>query len=236
MKKLCPGSDPGHNLDTFRRNMAEKFYAVKKGEVPGIYRTWDECKEMVSGFSGAEYKSFKTLEEAEAYLGVAPGTYGGTEEASSENKISLEEYLEQNRESEAIAYVDGSFNAANMEYAYGLVLYANGELYEDCGSGFDEDMSAMHNVAGEIEGAMHAMKYCLEHRIASLDIYYDYKGIECWAIGEWKTNRDGTKAYKEFYDSIKDILKVTFHKVKGHSGDIGNDRADELAKQALGII
>ena len=208
--------------------MAEKYYAVKKGENPGIYKTWDECKEQVSGFSGAEYKSFKTLAEAEEYLGLAPG--------NSKTKQSLEEYLDQHRTSEAIAYVDGSFNSANMEYAYGLVLYANGELYEDCGSGFDEDMSAMHNVAGEIEGAMHAMKYCLEHHIGSLDIYYDYKGIECWALGEWKTNRDGTRAYKEFYDSIKDILKVSFNKVKGHSGDLGNDRADELAKQALGII
>ena len=45
-----------------------KFYAVKEGKKPGIYHTWDECKEQVNKFPGAIYKSFKTLEEAEKYL------------------------------------------------------------------------------------------------------------------------------------------------------------------------
>ena len=35
-----------------------KFYAVKEGKKPGIYHTWDECKEQVNGYSGAVYKSF----------------------------------------------------------------------------------------------------------------------------------------------------------------------------------
>ena len=41
--------------------------------------------------------------------------------------------------------------------------------------------------------------------------------------------------YKKYYDSIKNILDVKFVKVKGHSGDKYNDRADALAKAALGI-
>ena len=79
------------------------------------------------------------------------------------------------------------------------------------------------------------MQYCLDHGIASIDIYYDYEGIEKWALGLWKTNKEGTKAYKAFYDSIKKDLKVHFHKVKGHSGDMGNERADQLAKSAAGV-
>ena len=50
--------------------MASKFYAVKKGKIPGIYNSWDDCKKMVDGFPGAVYKSFKTLEEAEAFVGA----------------------------------------------------------------------------------------------------------------------------------------------------------------------
>ena len=46
-----------------------KFYAIKKGRTPGIYRTWDEAKQQVDGFSGAEYKSFKNITDAIDYLG-----------------------------------------------------------------------------------------------------------------------------------------------------------------------
>ncbi len=61
-------------------------------------------------------------------------------------------------------------------------------------------------------------------------------GIEKWAKGEWKTNKYGTQKYKEYYDSIKDILKVEFIKVKAHSGgDKYNEEADKLAKASLGI-
>ena len=47
-----------------------KYYAVKVGFKPGIYTTWSECSCQVNGFPGAEYKSFTTREEAEAYLGI----------------------------------------------------------------------------------------------------------------------------------------------------------------------
>ena len=51
--------------------MAKKknnFYAVKNGKNPGIYKTWDECRAQVEGFSGALYKGFTTRTEAERYL------------------------------------------------------------------------------------------------------------------------------------------------------------------------
>ena len=48
---------------------AKKYYAVKKGKTTGIFQTWEECRASVEGCSGAEYKGFARLEEAEAYLG-----------------------------------------------------------------------------------------------------------------------------------------------------------------------
>ena len=41
--------------------------------------------------------------------------------------------------------------------------------------------------------------------------------------------------YKACYDSIKDRLEIHFVKVKGHSGDMYNEMADQLAKKALGL-
>ncbi|MBA1392432.1 ribonuclease [Lactobacillus sp. XV13L] len=45
-----------------------KFYAVKKGRQPGVYRTWAAAKKQVDGFSGAEYKSFAQITDATDYL------------------------------------------------------------------------------------------------------------------------------------------------------------------------
>ena len=79
------------------------------------------------------------------------------------------------------------------------------------------------------------MQYCIDNSIDKLDIYYDYEGIEKWCTGAWRTNKEGTSQYKAYYDSVKSQIDIRFIKVKGHSGDVNNDRADLLAKSALGI-
>lgn len=45
-----------------------KFYAVRIGRKTGIFKDWNICEKLVIGFSGAKHKSFKTREEAEAYI------------------------------------------------------------------------------------------------------------------------------------------------------------------------
>ena len=47
---------------------AKKVYAVRRGKITGILEGWDACKEAVDGYPGAEYKSFKSVEEAKAYM------------------------------------------------------------------------------------------------------------------------------------------------------------------------
>ena len=91
----------------------------------------------------------------------------------------------------------------------------------------------MRNVSGELKGAMVAMELAVEREMDTLYLHFDYTGIEQWAVGNWKTNKDGTKAYKKYYDSIKDRLKVVFIKVKAHSGIEYNEEADQLAKDAI---
>jgi ribonuclease HI len=44
----------------------QKFYVVWKGRIPGIYSSWGECSAQVTGFNGAEYKSFENRSAAEA--------------------------------------------------------------------------------------------------------------------------------------------------------------------------
>lgn len=198
--------------------MAKKVYAVKKGLKTGIFSTWEECKKQVHGFPGAQYKSFPTMQDAEAYLG------------SSENLISQPEQDED----ACIAYVDGSFDAAKNAYSYGCILLYQGSRREMSKVFFGTEDVSMRNVAGELEGAMAAMQYCEQNNIRNLHLYYDYQGIESWATGEWKRNKPGTIRYKEFYDKLENV-RVCFHKVKGHSGVELNEAVDQLAKAALGI-
>ena len=83
------------------------------------------------------------------------------------------------------------------------------------------------------DGAQVAMKMAVEQGAESLTIVHDYQGIASWCTGEWKTNKEGTKAYKAYFDSLKDKIIIHFQKVKGHSGDEYNDLADELAKSVI---
>lgn len=45
-----------------------KFYAVRQGFNPGLYYSWTDCEREVKGFSKAEFRSFRSQEDAERYL------------------------------------------------------------------------------------------------------------------------------------------------------------------------
>lgn len=206
-----------------------KYYAVKKGRTTGVFTSWPECQNAVTGYSGAAFKSFKTEEEAWDFVNNENGSMQQDNFSEEELKKKIAD------DSKVTAFVDGSYDDSKKEYSYGLVALGMGKVYEDCCADFEPITVEMRNVAGEILGAVTAMEYCLENNIGELDLYYDYEGIEKWATGEWKCNKVKTKEYKSFVDSIKSKLKITFHKVPAHTGVTYNERADVLAKKALGI-
>ncbi len=215
--------------------MAQKFYAVKQGRNTGIFTTWDDCKAQVQGYSGAVYKSFPTLLEAQGYLWGADGAAAGSKGQSCEQQQSCFS-PDALPEGEMAAYVDGSFHLEKRMFAYGAVIFYNGREYRFAGSDADVELVEMRNVAGEIRGAQKAMAFALEEGASMLHIYHDYEGIARWCTGEWQAKKAGTQQYRDFYrNAVSQGLQVRFHKVKGHSGDHYNDLADKLAKEALGI-
>ena len=199
-----------------------KIYAVKNGKKPGLYNTWDECKEQVNGFSGAEFKSFSDVEEAKKYLGLESAPIKPQKEVIKER---------------AYAFVDGSFNMSTGVYGYGgFLIDDNGTRHELSGSGNFSEMASMRNVAGEILGSTAAIKKAISLGMKNVKVYYDYAGIEQWSTGAWKRNKEGTKNYYDFIKDAEQKIKIEFVKVKGHSGIDGNEEADILAKKAVGIL
>lgn len=199
--------------------MSRKYYAVRRGKNPGIYDTWDACKVEVHGFKGAEYKSFKVLEEAQNYMENISEIVGIKEDHELTDK-------------EIIAYVDGSYRQSDDSFSYGVWLKGN-DIDEEWSARFkDPEMSSMRNVAGEIKGAEVAIKRAIELGFKKIYLHYDYAGIEYWATGEWKRNRRGTQEYFDTVQSLKDKIDIEFIKVDAHTGIDGNERADQLAKDA----
>lgn len=203
--------------------MAVKYYAVQRGRSTGVFFSWAECQKQVTGFPGAVFKSFLTIEEAEAF-------------AKGGNIVSDKEVLLEKDPDALIAYVDGSYHNGTGEFSYGMVLLDGGLEKRFYQKFTDAELAAMRNVAGEIKGAEAAMRYAVEQGYGKLYIFHDYEGIAKWCQGVWKTNKEGTKAYKAYFDSIQDKLQVVFVKVAAHTGDKYNEMADQLAKQALGIV
>lgn len=132
------------------------------------------------------------------------------------------------------AYVDGSFRQGYAVYGYGVVIVAAGQVVHTIsGYGSRPEYVSMRNVAGEVLGAVKAMEYALAQGAKELVLYFDYQGIESWARGTWKRNNQLTQGYYDYVRGIRHRLSLTFAKVKGHSGDVFNEMADQLAKEAV---
>lgn len=131
-------------------------------------------------------------------------------------------------------YIDGSYNPETNTWGYGGFLDVNGKRYPMMGQGKDE--SKLRNVYGEIMGCMAAVKQAQSLGIRQLVVYYDYNGIEGWAAQNWKAKNPYTKLYKEFMTKACQKIKIVFQKVSSHTGVMGNEIADIMAKFAVGIV
>lgn len=81
------------------------FYAVNKGHKTGVYGSWDECNQQVTGYKGAVFKKFSTFEEAENFV-------NGTKKIKADPGRTI--------------YVDGGFNKHTGSEAWGSVVNGYG--------------------------------------------------------------------------------------------------------------
>ncbi|EJC98408.1 uncharacterized protein FOMMEDRAFT_23654 [Fomitiporia mediterranea MF3/22] len=105
------------------------FYAVAKGRVPGIYASWDDCEEQVKGFNGAKYKKFRTLREAEQFVGIPSTASTSTSITSPSRSISrfdpVQRAVGMSEDSKTNSKPNVSPEDAESEEGYDVV-YADG--------------------------------------------------------------------------------------------------------------
>lgn len=125
------------------------------------------------------------------------------------------------------AYVDGSF--LKNKIGYGSVIMEDGKILAELSGKVDDKYAVHHQIAGELKAVIETVAYCKNNHIEPISIHFDYNGIEKWAVGKWKANKELTRLYQNYM--IRQTLAVNWVKVKAHSGDKWNDHADELAKK-----
>ena len=138
-----------------------------------------------------------------------------------------------------MAYTDGACSGNPGIGGWGAVLLAekNNEIIkrkELSGSAKETTNNQM-----EMQAALEALKY-LKDKNDVIELYTDSnylrQGITEW-IHKWKSNNWRTAAKKpvanrDLWIEISDLnekMNVHWNWVKGHAGDPGNERADQLA-------
>lgn len=132
----------------------------------------------------------------------------------------------------AVAYIDGSFDNTVGRYGYGVLFMMDDKTCEECCGG-DLDRTGGWQVNGEIEAAKTAIRHAMDLGCDAITIYYDYEGIRCWPDGVWNTKKGYTKEYKTFVNEARLQLKISFKHIIAHTGNPGNERADQLAKEGI---
>lgn len=170
----------------------QKFYVVWKGRVPGIYTTWDACAAQVSGYAGAEYKSFPSRAAAEAAFSDKYESYKGKPAAQSNWLFAPNTPLTPS------LCVDAACSGSPGPVEYQGVDTQSGEVIFRRGP----YRSGTNNV-GEFLAIVHALSW-LEGQGKSLPIYSDSETAIGWVRrGKCRTKLLRTAANAELFELIE---------------------------------
>lgn len=238
--------------------MAKKYYVVWEGRKTGIFTDWNTCKNQVDKFTGAKYKSFKTLGEAEAaFHGVSV-----TPVKESLKKDKLPKDLSTSKKTSAqvvktytaaeIAemtidtkiFTDGGCEPNPGKAGSGVAVYRNDVidelwygLYNPKGTNNTAELNALHQALimakDEIKKDKSVAIFC--------DSKYSIQCITQWAVswekkgwikkgGEIK-NLELIKEMFALHQLLKDKVQVLH--VNGHVGVEGNELADRMSIIAI---
>lgn len=225
--------------------MKKKFYAVFQGHSPGIYETWDEASAQVKGFKGAQYKSFPTLDAAIAWLrecvlhAKEPVAQEIIELIKNQN-VDIQTNSAnstQNDQDIIIIHTDGGASPNPGVGGYGVVMQ-KGKLRKELSAGYTLTTNNRMEMMAVIVAlqALHEPSEVILHTDSKYVVdSISKRWVYGWKKRGWKKS-DGQRP--ENVDLWKQLLaqleihNVEFRWVKGHAGNVENERCDALVAEA----
>jgi len=216
-----------------------KYYAVKKGQRPGIYTTWDSCQKQVIGYSGAEYKSFKSLDEAKAWLGgikqpqqpqqrLSPKqqTFKHQQQLQSSSSAGEAQAADKGPELQAVLYSDGaSRNNPGLASIGGWLEMSSIEAFS-----YRRYLGKCTSVEAEYVALLEGLALALHAGVTHITCKLDSQLVVGHVTGSMQCNADHLKGLCEIAQTM---LKQFATSSLVHIPREYNKRADELANDAL---
>jgi ribonuclease HI len=215
----------------------KRFYAVVQGRRPGIYTEWDGfagARVQVSGFAGAVFKGFSSLEEARRFMGAArTPLHGRGQVVTARNP-----------------------DAGPVPDAGSIHVYTDGGCISNPGPGgwaaVIIDRTGRRELSGgvryttnnrmELKACIMALKSLDKGATVSLftDSQYVANAVEKgwarkWRSRNWMRDKSHRAENPDLWAELLDLVeerRVRFHWVRGHAGNPENERCDELARSA----
>lgn len=229
------------------------YYAVARGRQPGIYREWngaEGAEAQVKGYPGARYQGFRSRAEAEAWLrsqedpqeprATAPEPPlfevppPPPQPAAQAQVIGHSEALAAGK---VVIYTDGGCISNPGPGGYGAVLLYKGRRKELSGGYRRTTNNRMELMACIV--ALQSLKGRSQVMLHS-DSRYVVDGItrgwaRRWRENGWLRNEEDEARNADLWSQLLDLCdqhEVEFVWVRGHMGNLENERCDRLSMQA----
>ncbi len=224
----------------------KKYYLIIKGHNSGLYRTWFGAKgaaEQVQGFNNAIYKGFYTKEEALKWLGkfrnetlqkYAPTLLDLVKKLP--NSQAIEDNKNLLEQGKLLIYTDGGANPNPGPGGYGVVI-RDGRSKKELSGGF----RLTTNNRMELLACIKALESLTGKSDVILfsDSQYVVNAIEKgwakkWRTKNWKAPKETLRTNHDLWEKLLSVYEkheVEFLWVKGHAGNMDNERCDQLASQ-----
>ena len=170
----------------------QKYYVVWKGRHSGVFNSWEACSAQVSGYTGAEYKSFDSLAAAEsAYRGAYREYVGKATTSVAQPGLALTKALLPSISVDAAcAGVPGPVEWRGVETDTRKELFKAGP-YPDGTNNIGEFLAIVQGLA------------CLKEKQINWPLYSDSKNAILWVkLKKCRTKMDRTRRNAPLFELI----------------------------------